>query len=108
MTVQHAYDQLADSLVEGGIKKSNMFGMPVLKLGRRPVAGLDPDGILFKLKENSEQHKFALSLEGSHLFRPNMKNGKGPLMKQWVVVTPKHQAHFDNLISAAIDFVSAS
>ncbi len=34
------FDRLAESLKDAGITKSNMFGMPVLKLGKKPIAGL--------------------------------------------------------------------
>ncbi|HEX7259372.1 MAG TPA: hypothetical protein VF272_00380 [Candidatus Saccharimonadia bacterium] len=45
MKTHSSYERLAESVEELGITKSNMFGMPVLKLGRKPVAGLASDGI---------------------------------------------------------------
>lgn len=81
MTPQEAFDKLAAELEKVGIKKSNMFGMPVLKLGKKPIAGLDKDGVNFKLKVESDQHKSALGLEGTHLFQPVMHGKPGPLMK---------------------------
>jgi len=105
MSSQQAYDSLADKLAPAGITKSNMFGMPVLKIGSKPVCGLEDDGVSFKLPADSDEMKLALSLEGAHLFQPEMHGRKGPLMKQWVVVPSKHEEHYDKLISCSIAFV---
>ncbi len=106
MTLEQAYEDLAKSLEEAGIKKSNMFGMPVLKLGRRPIGGLDSDGIMFKLPVDSPEMKLALSLNGAHLFQPSMKNKKGPLMKQWVIVPMEHSEKYFDFALKSIEFVS--
>ncbi len=72
-------------LKDAGVTKSNMFGMPVLKLDRRPIAGLASDGVNFKLPADGPEMKKALAMAGAYLFRP-MHGKEGPLMKQWVVV----------------------
>lgn len=105
MTPQEAFDRLAVELEPAGIRKSNMFGMPVLKLGKKPIAGLDADGVNFKLKIDSDAHKAALSLSGSHLFQPVMHGKSGPVMKQWVVVLPEHSEKYFDLAEASITFV---
>lgn len=99
-----AYDKLAENLASLGIKQSNMFGMPVLKLGRRPIGGLDEDGIMFKLPVDSDEMKLALSLKGSHLFAPSMK-GRTAVMKQWVIVPFEHSAHYMEFATRSIQFV---
>ena len=63
MSPQEAFDKLAEEFAEAGITKSNMFGMPVLKLGKKPIAGLVEDGVNFKLAYDSAPHKMALGLE---------------------------------------------
>jgi hypothetical protein len=101
------FDNLATSLESAGIKKSNMFGMPVLKLGNKPICGLDSEGINFKLLSDGAEMKDALSLDGAHLFQPTMKGKKGPIMKQWVVVPFKHSEKYLDLAYASIEFVES-
>ncbi len=101
-----AYDRLAASLSDSGITKSNMFGMPTLKLEKKPIAGLCEDGVNFKLPVDSVAYKNALGLPGAHLFRPEMHGKTGPLMKQWVVVPFEHEAHYADLAQASIEFVA--
>lgn len=103
MSVQE-YDELAEKLAPLGIKKSNMFGMPMLKLGRRPVGGLAEDGVMFKLPVDSDEMKAALVLEGSHIFTPSMK-GRTAVMKQWVIVPFEHSAHYMKFATRSIQFV---
>lgn len=105
-TVQAAYDQLAKDLEPIGIKKSNMFGMPTLKLGRKPIGGLDEDGIMFKLPVDSAEMKLALSLSGAHIFAPSM-HGKTRVMKHWVIVPVEHQDHYLKFAERAIAFVES-
>ncbi len=101
------FNQLAGGLEAAGITKSNMFGMPVLKLGKKPIAGLAADGINFKLPADSEDMKQALKIPGSHLFQPEMHGKKGPLMKQWVVVPFSHKDKYPDLAVASIKFVES-
>lgn len=108
MDPETAFMQLADEFAEIGIKASSMFGSRVLKLDRRPVAGLANDGVFFKLKADSDAFELANSLEGSHPFQPEMKSRKGPVMKQWIVVPLKHQKRYDELLQAAIQYVANS
>lgn len=98
------YDELAEKLAPLGIKKSNMFGMPVLKLGRRPIGGLAEDGIMFKLPVDSDEMATALALDGSHIFTPSM-NGRTAVMKQWVIVPFRHSAHYMDFATRSIQFV---
>ena len=102
------FDKLLEELKEAGITKSNMFGMPVLKLGKKPIAGLADDGVNFKLPVDSPESKQALALAGSHLFQPEMHGKKGPLMKQWVVVPFAHSAHYPDFAVASMKFVASA
>ena len=108
MKTHKTFEALAEDLADVGIVKSNMFGMPVLKLGKKPICGLDHDGINFKLPIDSPEYEQALSLDGSHLFQPEMKGKKGPLMKQWVVVPFAYSSAYVELAMASIKFVEAS
>jgi hypothetical protein len=101
------FNKLADDLAGAGITKSNMFGMPVLKLGRKPIAGLTDDGINFKLPAESGDMKAALTIPSAHLFQPEMHGKKGPLMKQWVVVPFAHKDKYIGLSLASIKFVES-
>jgi len=107
MTINNLYNQLAKTLEPLGIKQSNMFGMPVLKLGRKPICGLVDEGINFKLPVDSPEMKQALLLDGAHLFQPEMHGKKGPVMKQWVVVPLEHQEYYDEFAKASIRFVES-
>jgi len=101
------YAKLAEDLKIRGIAPSNMFGMPVLKLGRKPICGLDTDGINFKLLPGSTPYTKALELSGAHLFQPEMKGKKGPVMKQWVVVPFEHHELYLDFARASIEFVES-
>ena len=95
---------LTDSLASAGIKQSNMFGMPVLKLGRRPIAGLEPDGIMFKLPVDSPEMAKALSLNGAHVFTPTM-NGRTARMKQWAAVPFEYERLYLDFALRSIKFL---
>src|SRR5476651_407267 len=101
------FDKLAESLKDAGITKSNMFGMPVLKLGKKPIAGLVDDGINFKLPADGDDMKQALAIDGAHQFRPVMHGKEGPLMKQWVVVPFSQKDKYPDLSLASIKFVES-
>lgn len=100
-----SYERLAKELENAGIKKSNMFGMPVLKLGKKPICGWWEDGVNFKLDPESEIYQFALSLYGSHMFQPVMKNGRVMKMKNWIIVPFKNEEHYMELATASIKMV---
>lgn len=102
-----AYEDLADALEGSGIKRSNMFGMPVLKLGRKPICGLWEDGVNFKLRPGSVIYERALSLEGSHIFQPVMKNGRVMTMKNWIIVPAMHHAFYMDLALESIKMVES-
>jgi hypothetical protein len=100
------FQALAKQLSGDGVIASNMFGMPVLKLGKRPICGLDSDGINFKLPAGSNAMSRALKLDGSHLFQPTMKGRQGPVMKQWVVVPFRHSNMYLDFAHESLRFVA--
>ena len=104
----NAYERLAKALEPLGIKASNMFGMPTLKLGKKPICGQWGEAINFRLVPGSEPYKLALGLKGSAVFAPVMKNGRVMKMKNWVVVPFEHEAHFLDLATASIQLVEKS
>jgi hypothetical protein len=101
----NAYERLAQALEPAGIQASSMFGMPTLKLGKKPICGKWGDAVNFKLVPGSEPYKLALSLKDSAVFAPTMKNGRVMTMKNWIVVPFEHEEHFIELAEASINMV---
>lgn len=60
-----------------------MFGKPCFKIGGKAFICFFQNEMVFKLKQNSDSHSDALSLDGSKLFDPS---GKNRPMKEWVQV----------------------
>ncbi len=100
-----AYDRLAAELESAGIKKSSMFGMSALKLGKKPICGLWEDGVNFKLVPGSDIYERALALKGAHMFQPVMKNGRVMNMRNWVVVPFEHEGMYLELAAASVEMV---
>ncbi len=84
-----------------------MFGMPVLKLGKKPICGREPDGINFKLDPLSDIYSQTMQLDDVHLFSPTLKNGRTMTMKNWVVVPFVYQDRFLDLAAESIRVVEA-
>ncbi len=61
--------------------KSQMFGKPCFKIGKKAFTCFFENSMVFKL--NGEFHQEVLSLDGSELFDPS---GKNRPMKEWVQV----------------------
>lgn len=102
-----AYENLALLLADAGITKSNMFGMPVLKLGKKPICGLASDGVNFKIDPTGSLYPQVLNLSGAHLFSPEMNSGKTMTMKNWVVVPFVHHDRYLDLAAESIRVVEA-
>ena len=96
-----AYDALVEDLLTEfpDLEPGSLFGMPCLKSAGKAALGSFNGGVVFKLANVPDVHAEALSLHGSVLFDPS---GKGRPMKDWVVVTAEHQAHWDAFAAAAI------
>ncbi len=69
-----------------GATKSQMFGKPCFKIGRKAFCCFFKNSMVFKL--NGEVHQEALSLDDSKLFDPS---GKNRPMKQWVQIPFEHK-----------------
>lgn len=81
---------------ERDVVKASMFGMPGIKRrGGKAFCGLYGDDMIFKLA--GEDQKWALGLEGAHLFEPMA----GRPMKAWVQVPPEHDSQYGDLARAA-------
>ena len=100
------FDVLATKLEPLGIRKSNLFGMTVLKLGKRPVCGLEADGIMFKLDPETEFYAAVRSMDGVRLFAPTMKNGRSVTMRNWVVVPFAYADRYMDLAQESIRLVA--
>ena len=82
-------DEISDEMVftGAGITKSQMMGMPCLKIGGKMFAGYWTDAMVLKL--SGEAHQKALALSGAKLFDPSDMNRP---MKEWVVIPYAHRA----------------
>ena len=86
-------DEIAADLGRrAGVQAGSMFGMPVLKLEGKALAGLYGDAMTFKLE--GAAHAQAMALPRAHLFDPS---GMGRPMKAWVEVPVSQQEHWARL-----------
>jgi hypothetical protein len=94
------YEKVADAFVERGAKRSQMFGMPVLKIRDKVFAGTYGDAMTFKLAPDDVA--VALKLEGVEPFGPM----PGRAMKGWVMVPLEHSKRWPTLAEQAWTFLS--
>ncbi len=90
--------QAADPRVE----RSQMFGMPTLKVGKKVFAGVHGGEMTFKLDENSRTA--ALKLPGVRIFEPMA----GHAMKEWVQVPETTADHWPALARQALKYIGDS
>ncbi len=97
------FDAIAQEFAapEAGIKKSNAFGAPCLKVRGKMFACWWGEGMVFKL--DAETFADGLKLKGAHIFNPADK-GKG--MKQWLVLPYAQRAKWRAYTQAALDYVA--
>ena len=81
-------------------EKSQMFGKPCFKVGKKAFVCFFQNAMVFKLTD--EAHKEALSLDGSELFDPS---GKGRAMKEWVQVPFDYKDQWQHFAKHAADYV---
>jgi len=86
--------QIKDSI------KSQMFGKPCFKIGKKAFVSFFNDCMVFKL--TNEMHAEALSLDGSELFDPS---GKKRPMKEWVQVPYDYKDEWLRFAQAAVEYV---
>ena len=94
------FDRVAGSFVERGAKRSQMFGMPVLKIRDKVFAGTYGDAMTFKLAP--DEVAAALKLKGVEPFEPM----PGRAMKGWVMVPLEHSKRWPDLAEKAWTFLS--
>ena len=80
MTEEETYFTEIGNEIQDAIK-SQMFGKPCFKIGKKVFTCFFKNAMVFKL--NGEFHQEALSLDASELFDPS---GKNRPMKEWVQV----------------------
>ena len=80
MTKEEKYFIEVGNKIQGAVK-SQMFGKPCYKIGKKAFVCFFKNCMVFKL--NGEYHQEALSFDGSELFDPS---GKNRPMKEWVQV----------------------
>jgi hypothetical protein len=94
------FDELAETFVARGAKRSKMFGMPVLKAGDKVFAGTFGDAMNFKLGPDDLDE--ARKQPGVEAFEPV----KGRAMKEWVLVPLAHAKRWPDLAERAFSYVS--
>jgi hypothetical protein len=92
------YDSLAEDLVARGAKRSQMFGMPVLKKGDKVFCGTFGDAMTFKLG-SPEEAGAAMKRKGVEAFEPM----PGRAMKAWVLVPLEHSRAWKKLAEQAFE-----
>ncbi len=94
------FDALAETFVARGAKRSQMFGMPVLKKGDKVFAGTFGDAMTFKL--DPDDHAKALKRAGVRPFEPM----PGRAMKAWVLVPVASARAWPALAEQAFDVLA--
>jgi len=84
------YDALAEEFVDRGAKKSQMFGMPVLKKGDKVFCGTFGDAMTFKLG-SPEEAAAAMERTGVEAF------------EAWVLVPAEHSRAWKKLAEQAFE-----
>jgi hypothetical protein len=93
------FDRLAESFVDRGAKRGQMFGMPVLKAGDKVFAGTFGDAMTFKLGPADLEK--ALKAKGVEPFQP-----AGRRMREWVLVPVEHWRRWSALAEQAYSYLS--
>jgi hypothetical protein len=94
------FDRLASSFAARGAVRSQMFGMPVLKVHDKVFAGTFGDAMTFKLGPADLQK--ALKANGVEPFEPM----KGRAMREWVLVSVDHSRSWPRLAEQAFSYLA--
>ena len=92
------FDQIGELI--SGKKRSNMFGVPAFKLGRKPFILFYENELVCKLFD--ESHAEAMALSGTSLFSPM---GEDKPMVNWVQIPYAHSAQWEYFAQLALAFV---
>lgn len=99
---QEDYEAVAAEMTDGHeIVASKLFGMPTLKVRGKAFAGLFGESMSFKL--SPADLEAANRLPGAGSFDPS---GMGRPMGGWVLVTGEGRAHWRELATLALRYVS--
>ena len=85
-----------------GAEQSRMFGKPCFKINGKAFVCFFNNEMVFKL--TGDQHKEALSLDGSQLFDPS---GKKRPMKEWAQVPFVYADKWEEFAKGALKYVKA-
>ena len=100
MTEEEIYfNEIGNEITEA--IKSQMFGKPCYKIGKKAFTCFFKDCMVFKL--NGEYHQEALSLDGSKLFDPS---GKQRPMKEWVQVPFDYKEKWELFAQKSAEYVT--
>jgi hypothetical protein len=94
------FEALAEDFAARGAKRSQMFGMPVLKAGDKVFAGIYGEAITFKL--GPEDLAAARERAGVEPFEPM----PGRAMKEWVLVPASHAKLWAGLAEQAFRYLA--
>lgn len=97
------FEEIVDELIiTEHASRSQMMGHPTLMANQYMFVCLVSEGMMFRLKQGSDIHTRALSLEGAHLFDPS-HTGRG--MKEWVVLPSQHAETWRAFAREALNYV---
>jgi hypothetical protein len=101
---QRFFDTIAKEFVsaEAGIKKSNAFGAPCLKVRGKIFACWSGASLVVKL--DAAMFAKGMKLKGAHIFNPM---GKGKGMTQWLVLPYAQRAKWRAFTQAALVYVAS-
>lgn len=94
------FERVASALSDLGVVRGAMFGMPMLKTGKRVFAGIYGDAMTFKLAP--EDLATALAITGVEPFEPMA----GRAMKEWVLVPLARSRRWPALAEQARRYVA--
>jgi hypothetical protein len=98
---EERYSAIADRLTsESNIARSQMFGMPCLKVNGNVFLGFHGGALAFKL--SGQAHAEALAVEGAVLFDPS---NRGRPMKEWVQIPAAQSSRWNDFADRALTYV---
>lgn len=100
MDAQARYDEIVEDLLHrhGDCERTQMMGMPSVKLNGKLLVGLWQGEMVFKLPDQAMREQ-ALALDGARLFDPG---GRGRPFKEWVIVPAAHEAQWPDWAEKAL------
>lgn len=101
MTKEEQYFVSVGEEIKDSIK-SQLFGKPCFKIGKKAFVCFFQNEMVFKLK--GAAHQDALSLDGAKLFDPS---GKGRAMKEWVQLSYDYNSQWKKFAEQAEAYVGS-